>query len=109
MNCTKKITITGYLVRYVDLREPRHQRATHEEIYTVDTDGLNAFNIMGVNVADFIEARYARGGYHVTSVERLTPKRVAVLDLCRLWEEAEPPISEEAPATPDSEVTYGEA
>lgn len=98
MNCTKKITITGYLVRFVDLREPRHLRTIHEEIYPVDSDGMDAFNIMGVNVADFIESRYARGGYHVTSVERISPKRYATLDLRQLWEQTAPPATEETPA-----------
>ena len=103
MNCTKKITITGYRVRYADLREPK-PRTIHEEVYTLDKDGVDALNLMGLDVAGFISARYERGGYHVTNVERITPKRVAVLDLRQLWEEAEPPATEDAPAAPDSEV-----
>ena len=31
MNCTKKITLTGYLVKYADLKEPKHC-ANHEEV-----------------------------------------------------------------------------
>lgn len=103
MNCTKTITLTGYRVRYVDLREPK-PRTIREEVYTLDKDGVDALALMGLNVADFITARYERGGYHVTSVERITPKRVIALDLCQLWTEAAPPATEEAPATPDSEV-----
>lgn len=103
MNCTKKITITGYLVRYADLREPK-PRTIHEEVYTLGKDGLDALGLLGLNVADFITTRYERGGYHVTSMERIAPKRVAEIDLCRLWEQTAPPATEEAPAAPDSEV-----
>lgn len=97
MTCTKKIAITGYLVRYADLREPK-PRTIHEEVYPMDKDGLEALGLLGLNVADFITARYERGGYHVTSVERISPKRVAEIDLRQLWNQAEPP------ATPDREV-----
>ena len=94
MNCTKKITITGYLVKYADLREPK-PRTIHEEIYALDKDGVDALALMGVNVADFITSRYERGGYHVVSVERITPKRVVTVDLCELWTEAELPTAKE--------------
>ena len=97
MNCTKKITITGYRVRYADLREPK-PRTIHEEIYAMDRDGVDALTLLGQNVTDFITARYERGGYHVTSVERIMPKRVAMLDLQQLWEQTAPA------ATADSEV-----
>lgn len=100
MNCTKKITITGYLVKYADLREPK-PRTICEDIYTLDKADMDALALMGLNVADFITARYERGGYHVTSVERITPKRVAEIDLCQLWEQF---TTEETPAAPDSEV-----
>lgn len=35
MNCTKRITLTGYTVRYADLREPK-PRKLREEVYTMD-------------------------------------------------------------------------
>lgn len=78
MNRTKKITITGYLVRYADLREPK-PRTIHEEVYPLDSAAVDALGLLGLNVADFITSRYERGGYHVTSVERITPKRVAAI------------------------------
>lgn len=84
MNCTKKITITGYLVKYADLREAK-PRTIHEDVYTLDKDGADALALMGLNVADFITARYERGGYHVTSIERIPHKRIASLDLRKLW------------------------
>ena len=92
MNCTKKITITGYRVRYADLREPK-PRTIHEEVYPLDKDALAALNLLGLDVADFITARYERGGYHVTSVERIAPKRIVSVDLRQLWNEAEPPAT----------------
>lgn len=88
MNCTKTIPLTGYLVRYVDLREPK-PRTVKEEVYTVDKDSLDALDLLGLNVADFITTRYERSGYHVVSVERIQRKRVAVLDLRRFWDREE--------------------
>lgn len=108
MNCTKKITLTGYMVKYADLREPK-PRTIHEEVYTLDKDGVDALALMGLNVADFITARYERGGYHVTSVERITPKRVITLNLCQLWTEAAQSAIEEVSATPDTEVAHVKA
>lgn len=98
MTNTKKITITGYLVCYADLREPK-PRTIHEEVYPLDSAAVDALGLLGLNVADFITSRYERGGYHVTSVERITPKRGAVIDLRQLWEQTEPTT-----ATGDSEV-----
>jgi len=43
---------------------------------------------MGLNVADFITARYERGGYHVISVERISARRTVAVDLHQLWEQA---------------------
>lgn len=88
MNCTKKITITGYTIKYADLREPK-PRPIHEEVYTIDKDGLDALGLLGIGAADFITSRYERGGYHVVSVERITPKRVVAVDLKQLWAAAE--------------------
>lgn len=100
MKCKKKITITGYRVMFSDLREVRHLRTICEDIYPIDNEGLEALGRMGINVADFIEGRYARAGYHVISVERITPRRVVSLDLRQLWDGAG--ISVEAPpATED--------
>ena len=87
MNCTKRITITGYRVRYADLREPK-PRSIHKEVYPLDKDALAALNLLGLDVADFITARYERGGYHVTGVERIAPKRIVSADLRQLWDEA---------------------
>ena len=65
---------------------------------------MDALALMGLNVADFITARYERGGYHVTGVERITPKRTTRLDLHQLWEAAGQDL-QAIPAAPDSEVS----
>lgn len=107
MICTKRITITGYLVHYADLREPK-PRTIHDSVYVMDKDALAALGLMGLNVADFITARYERGGYHVTSVERISAKRVAEIDLCQLWEQLAPPATEEAPTTTENAEVISE-
>ena len=89
MNCLKPITLTGYVVRFVDLRKP-NARNVQEEVFALDRDTLAALALLGLNLADFIEAKYARGGYHVTGVERIHGLRAAEIDLCMLWEMAEP-------------------
>ena len=89
MTCTKQISMTGYLVRYVDLREAK-PRAAHEDVYVLDKDALAALGLLGLNVADFITARYERGGYHVISVERIQQKRTAEINLLKVWQNASP-------------------
>ncbi|MCI6228827.1 MAG: hypothetical protein MR636_08925 [Clostridiales bacterium] len=103
MTCTKLISMTGYLVRYVDLREPK-PRAIHESVYVMEKDALAALGLMGLNVLEFITTRFQRGGYLVIGIESAKPKRVAEIDLCQLWEQSAPVANEEAAATPDSEV-----
>ena len=43
-----------------------------------------------MNVADFITARYERGGYHVIGVERIHQKRTAEINLLKFWQNASP-------------------
>lgn len=86
MNCTKRITITGYKVCYTDLREPR-PRNIREEVYIVDKEYGAALALLGLDVADMIAARYERGGFHVVGVERLQGRTVT-LNLSQLWEAA---------------------
>ena len=95
MTCTKQISMTGFLVHYVDLREQK-PRSTHEDVYVLDKDALAALGLMGLNVLDFITARYERGGYHVIGIAPAKPKRVAEIDLCQLWEQSAPPETAEA-------------
>ncbi len=94
MTYTKLISMTGYLVRYVDLREPK-PRTTHESVYVMDKDALAALGLLGLNVLDYITSRCEHGGYHVIGIEPAKPKRVAAIDLCQLWEQSEPPTTTE--------------
>ena len=95
MTCTKQISMTGYLVRYVDLREPK-PRTIHESVYVMENDALAALGLMRLNVLDFITTRFERGGYHVIGIAPAKPKRVAEIDLCQLWEQSAPPATAEA-------------
>ena len=85
MTCTKQISMTGYLVRYVDLREAK-PRAAHESVHVMDKDAMTALGLLGLNVADFITSRYERSGYHVISVERIPQKRTAEINLLKVWQ-----------------------
>ena len=62
----------------------------------MDKDALRALGLMGINVADFITKRYERGGYYVTGVEKLSPRRIVSLDLRQLWD-AEGDVNSQAP------------
>ena len=95
MTCTKQISMTGYLVRYVDLREPK-PRTIHESVYVMDNDALAALGLMGLNVLDYITTSYERGGYHVIGIAPAKPKRVAEIDLRQLWEQSAPHETAEA-------------
>lgn len=98
MKCRKQLVLTGYRVQFVDLREPK-PRTPQEKIHVADNQWLYAMGLTGQNVIANIQEQYERAGYKVFAVEPIKPKRVVELDLCQLWSEAEPPISEEAPAT----------
>ena len=93
MTCTKQISMTGYLVRHVDLREAK-PRSVNEDVYVLDKDAMAALGLLGLNVADSITNRYERSGYHVIGIEPIKPKRVSEVDLCQLWRASE---SSEAP------------
>ena len=95
MTCTKQISMTGYLVRYVDLREPK-PRTIHESVYVMEKDALAALGLMGLNVLDFITTRYERGGYHVIGIAPAKPKQVAEIDLRQLWEQSAQPETAES-------------
>ena len=107
MKCRKQLVLTGYRVQFVDLREPK-PRTPQEQIHVADRQWLDAMGLIGHNVADAIKGQYEKGGYKVFSVQPITPKRVVELDLCQLWNEAEPPISEEVPATTTEEEDTAE-
>lgn len=93
MTCTKEITMTGYRVRYVDLRAPK-PRATLESVEILDRDYIDSLARLGMNPADYIEDRFTRGGFHVLTVEKL-PKRRSRVDLIQLWESAGQEVTSE--------------
>ena len=89
MTCTKLISMTAFLVRYVDLREAK-PHCTHEDVYVLDKDALNALEALRMNVADFITARYERGGNHVIGVEGVSNNRAVEINLLKFWQNASP-------------------
>lgn len=58
--------------------------------------------LTGQNILAHIQEQYEQIGYKVFAVEPIKPKRVAEIDLVQLWVDAEPPISEKAPATAEN-------
>ena len=91
MICRKQLVLTGYRVQYIDLRESK-PRTLKETIHVADSQWLDALSLVGYGgAADNIRQRYERAGYKVIAVESIKPKRVVELDLCQLWNEAEPP------------------
>lgn len=91
MICRKQLVLTGYRVQYIDLRESK-PRTPKEVIQVADSQWLDALSLVGYGgAADNIRQRYERAGYKVISVDSVKPKRVVELDLCQLWDKAEPP------------------
>lgn len=82
----KKMTLTGYKVEYVDLREPK-PRSTHTDTIVYDADGITAAEVLGICLSDRIKDRYAGGGYHVLSITKL--QRIsAEVDLLEVYAKA---------------------
>lgn len=82
------ITMTGYEVRYVDMREDK-PRAVYTEVFPLDKATIEAVRAVGLDVPAFISGRYERGGYHVISVDKLPAKRQASIDLLAAWDAAQ--------------------
>ena len=87
MKSTKRLTLTGYKVEYVDLREPK-PRQHHVETVVYDADMIRAGGMLGLNVTDCIEKRFADGGYKVVQIEKAGQKVSAAVDLEYLYLEA---------------------
>lgn len=83
----KKLTLTGYQVEYVDLREPK-PRPHHLETVVYDADMIRAVEMLGLNVTDCIEKRFADGGYKVVQIEKAGQKVSAAVDLEYLYQKA---------------------
>lgn len=93
MKCRKEIVLTGYRVQYIDLREPK-PRTPKEAVHVMDRKWLDALALTGQSATGNIRDQYEQAGYKVFSVEVIKPKRRVELDLCQLWEAAEPPATE---------------
>lgn len=55
----------------------------------MDHHWLYAMGLTGHNVPDSIKTMYEKGGYKVFSVQPIKPKRTVIVDLRKLWDEAE--------------------
>jgi len=93
MKCSKLLVMTGYRVQYIDLREPK-PRTPKEAVHVMDRKWLDALALTGQSATGNIRDQYEQAGYKVFSVEVIKPKRCIELDLCQLWESAEPPATE---------------
>lgn len=93
MKCSKLLVMTGYRVQFVDLREPK-PRTPKETVHVMDRKWLDALALTGQSATGNIRDQYEQAGYKVFSVDAIKPKRRVELDLCQLWEAAEPPATE---------------
>ena len=89
MISTKSITLTGYAVQYVDLREPK-PRQIQAEIFPIDEDFKKAAALLGLDLPDVIRQKYAARGFYCTAVERIPGKKIAAVNLRELWEQVQP-------------------
>ena len=92
MNCFRKLTLSGYMVKYVDLREAK-PRTVCKEVYVIDDDLKRCLGELGIILTDYIRNRYEHSGYVCCSIERIKAKRQVDINLRELWEitaQAEP-------------------
>ena len=68
-NSIKTYSLTGYIVTYFDLREPK-PRASHQTIVAYDRETIRAVGNMGENITDIIKNRFAKGGYFVAEIKK---------------------------------------
>lgn len=83
-NSHKSISLTGYRVTFVDLREPK-PRDQHTEIIVYDKEMIRAAEVLNLSVIDLIVERFAKGGYVVCSVEKETCLQ-ACIDLRKVYD-----------------------
>lgn len=89
MKTYKSITLTGFAIQYVDLREPK-PRQIQTEVFPIDEDFKKAVALLGLDLPDVIRQKYAARGFHCTAVERIPGKRLAAVNLQELWEQVQP-------------------
>lgn len=76
-NSIKHIRLTGYSVEYVDLREAK-SREHKFKIMVYDCEMLRALELLGQNVTDHIEERFAKGGYKVIAIRKVRSTSAAI-------------------------------
>lgn len=86
MKHLKTLTLAGYSVEYVDLREakPREHRT---ETAVFSAEDIDAARTLGLEFTDIIKRRYQLGGYHVLSIGK-APRRAATVNLGALYQQA---------------------
>lgn len=85
---TRQLTLTGYTVQFVDMREPK-PRTMRQELFVIDSETISALNLVGQGIPEYIRARYERGGFHVCTCEKNPGRRQIPLDLQQLWNSEE--------------------
>lgn len=77
MKHTKALTLAGYTVEYIDLREPKpREHRTETAVFT--KEDIAAAQMLGLEFFDIIKRRYSLGGYYVLGVSREVKKTVTV-------------------------------
>ena len=85
MKYTKTLTLAGYTVEYVDLRDPKPRgRRTETAVFT--TEDISAAQLLGLDFTDVIKRRYQLGGYHVLSISK-APRRAVTVNLGALYQQ----------------------
>lgn len=69
-NSIKHTKLTGYSVEYVDLREAKTREHKFKTM-VYDGEMLKALEMLGKNVTDHIEDRFAKGGYKVIAIKKV--------------------------------------
>ena len=86
MNSIKQMTVTGYTVEYVDLREPK-PRLIHKETTVYDAAAIAAARTLGISLTGHIRQRYEQGGYHVLTINKESSRQITV-DIGALYQSA---------------------
>lgn len=86
MEAIKTLTLTGYKIEYVDLREPK-PRQHYIETTAYDSDFITSVSTIGADLPDIIRAKYQNRGYHIITIEKLK-KQLVNVSLTKLYREA---------------------
>lgn len=99
MKSIKRMTVAGYTVEYVDLREPK-PRKIYTETAAFDADAIAAANTLGVEFTGYIRQRYERAGYHVLTISKAS-RRECFVDMGELYQQAGQGTPAQAPESID--------